>query len=150
MVGGQLVVYATYKPYYDETKDAEAILGTFSTTDAAHSRLNGFINEFVGSFLLFLGGASILTHAPYFETNNAAVFIALGFLVMTLVASLGGATGPALNPARDLGLELFMHYCQFLIKRTPIGGVMPLFRWWLLSWQVFAQSNWEKYFSVSI
>ena len=36
----------------------------------------------------------------------SSVFIALGFLVGTLVASLGGATGPALNPARDLGPRL--------------------------------------------
>lgn len=118
---GQLVVYATYKPYYDDTEDAETILGTFSTIDAAHSRLNGFINEFVGSFLLFLG-ASILTHAPYFEHNNAAVFIALGFLVMTLVTSLGGATGPALNPARDLGPRIIHALLPIMNKQDSQWG----------------------------
>jgi glycerol uptake facilitator protein len=102
---GQLVVYAAYKPYYDFTTNPDSILGTFSTTDAAHSRVNGFINEFIGSFLLFFV-AMALTHASYFETNPGVVFIALGLLVATLVASLGGATGPALNPARDLGPRL--------------------------------------------
>jgi glycerol uptake facilitator protein len=102
---GQLVVYFSYKPHYDLTTDPESILGTFSTIDASHSTWNGFINEFVGSFVLFFG-ATAFTHAPYFEANKSAVFIALGFLVATLVASLGGATGPALNPARDLGPRL--------------------------------------------
>ncbi|GEP19457.1 MIP/aquaporin family protein [Pediococcus argentinicus] len=99
---GQLIVYAAYKPHYDQTTNPEAILGTFSTIDASKSHLNGFINEFVGSFLLFLGAVA-LTHAPYFKANMGTVFIGLGLLVMTLVASLGGPTGPALNPARDLG-----------------------------------------------
>ncbi|AEV95028.1 MIP/aquaporin family protein [Pediococcus claussenii] len=99
---GQLVVYWAYKPHYDQTTNPEAILGTFSTIDASKSHLNGFINEFVGSFILFFG-AIAFTSAPYFKNSPATVFIALGLLVMTLVASLGGPTGPALNPARDLG-----------------------------------------------
>ncbi|MCZ3394430.1 aquaporin, partial [Enterococcus faecium] len=87
------------------TTNTESILGTFSTIDASHSSWNGFANEFIGSFVLFFG-ATAFTHAPYFEANKGSVFIALGFLVGTLVASLGGATGPALNPARDLGPRL--------------------------------------------
>ena len=102
---GQLVVYFPYKPHYDLTTNTESILGTFSTIDASHSSWNGFANEFIGSFVLFFG-ATAFTHAPYFEANKGSVFIALGFLVGTLVASLGGATGPALNPARDLGPRL--------------------------------------------
>ncbi|MBF7121318.1 MIP/aquaporin family protein [Pediococcus pentosaceus] len=102
---GQLVVYFAYKPHYDLTTNTESILGTFSTIDASHSSWNGFANEFIGSFVLFFG-ATAFTHAPYFEANKGSVFIALGFLVGTLVASLGGATGPALNPARDLGPRL--------------------------------------------
>lgn len=102
---GQLVVYFAYKPHYDLTTNTESILGTFSTIDASHSSWNGFANEFIGSFVLFFG-ATAFTHAPYFEANKGSVFIALGFLVGTLVASLGGATGLALNPARDLGPRL--------------------------------------------
>lgn len=102
---GQLVVYFAYKPHYDLTTNTESILGTFSTIDASHSSWNGFANEFIGSFVLFFG-ATAFTHAPYFDANKGSVFIALGFLVGTLVASLGGATGPALNPARDLGPRL--------------------------------------------
>ena len=102
---GQLVVYFAYKPHYDQTSNAESILGTFSTIDASNSLWNGFVNEFVGSFLLFFG-AIALTTAAYFKKDISSVYIALGLLVSTLVASLGGATGPALNPARDLGPRL--------------------------------------------
>ncbi|MCC3238312.1 aquaporin family protein, partial [Pediococcus acidilactici] len=50
---GQLVVYWAYLPHYDQTTDPESILGTFGTIDASDSLWNGFVNEFVGSFILF-------------------------------------------------------------------------------------------------
>lgn len=99
---GQLVIVLAYKPYYDRTTDTEAILGTFSTIDAANSQLNGFINEFVGTFLLVLGAVSMTAD----KIDPRADFIGLGFLVMSLVISFGGPTGPALNPARDIGPRL--------------------------------------------
>ncbi|WP_409022771.1 MIP/aquaporin family protein [Dellaglioa sp. P0083] len=102
---GQAIVVAAYKPYYDQTTDPERILGTFSTIDAAQSKLNGFINEFVGTFILIFGAIGI-TKAPFFSDNLGTAHLGLGFLVLVLVASLGGATGPALNPARDLAPRL--------------------------------------------
>ncbi len=86
---GQLVIVLAYKPYYDRTTDTEAILGTFSTIDAANSQLNGFINEFVGTFLLVLGAVSMTAD----KIDPRADFIGLGFLVMCLVISFGGANG---------------------------------------------------------
>lgn len=56
----------------------------------------------MGSFILFFGALGI-TKAPFFQNNLGTAHLALGFLVLTLVASVGGPTGPALNPARDLG-----------------------------------------------
>ncbi|KRL85029.1 MIP/aquaporin family protein [Lacticaseibacillus pantheris] len=99
---GQLIVVAAYKPHYDMTTNPQHILGTFSTISASKSKLNGFVNEFVGSFILFFGALGI-TKAPFFQNNLGTAHLALGFLVLTLVASVGGPTGPALNPARDLG-----------------------------------------------
>ncbi|MFC6314025.1 MIP/aquaporin family protein [Lapidilactobacillus achengensis] len=98
---GQAVVVLIYKPHYDMTTNPEHILGTFSTIDATSSRLNGFFNEFVGTFILIFSALGI-TKAPFFKNDLGTAHLALGFLVMTLVASLGGPTGPALNPARDL------------------------------------------------
>lgn len=98
---GQLVVIACYKPYFDKTTNPNNILACFSTTNANNSIANGFINEFVGSFVLFFCALGI-TKAPFFADSQGVAHLALGFLVLTLVASLGGPTGPALNPARDL------------------------------------------------
>ncbi|KRM54325.1 MIP/aquaporin family protein [Lacticaseibacillus sharpeae] len=99
---GQLLVVAAYKPHYDMTTNPQHILGTFSTINATKSKFNGFVNEFIGSYILFIGALGI-TKAPFFAQNVGVAHFGLGFLVATLVASLGGPTGPALNPARDLG-----------------------------------------------
>ncbi|MCH4056498.1 MIP/aquaporin family protein [Lapidilactobacillus gannanensis] len=98
---GQAIVVLIYKPHYDMTTNPQHILGTFSTIDATSSRFNGFANEFVGTFILIFSALGI-TKAPFFHNDLGTAHLALGFLVMTLVASLGGPTGPALNPARDL------------------------------------------------
>lgn len=102
---GQLIVVAVYQPYYRQTNDAHRIFATFSTTNAADSVVNGFANEFVGSFVLFFAAVGI-TKSNLFHNAPGLAHVALGFLVWALVVSLGGPTGPALNPARDLGPRL--------------------------------------------
>lgn len=106
---GQLAVVVAYKPYYDETTGDECILGTFSTIDAAHSYVNGFINELIGTFILVLGALAMTND----KVDPRADFIGLGFLVMCLVISFGGPTGPALNPARDLAPRIIHSLCRF-------------------------------------
>ena len=101
-MAGQLAIVATHKPYYDLTTDPDDILGTFSTINAARSRANGFANELVGSFVLFFCAMAIVK-SPFAAHEPAVAHMTLGFLVWALVAGLGGPTGPALNPARDLG-----------------------------------------------
>ncbi len=104
-IAGQLVIVASYKPYYNQTENLDHVFGTFATTNSVGSKFNGFVNEFFGSFILFIGAIGI-TKAPFFEDNLGTAHFALGFLVWTLVASLGGPTGPGLNPARDFGPRL--------------------------------------------
>lgn len=48
--------------------------------------------------------------SPYVTGSLAVAHIGIGFLVMVLVTSLGGPTGPALNPARDFGPRLLHHF----------------------------------------
>ena len=67
-VAGQLIVYVTYLPHYKDTDDAEAILGTFCTTDAHNDRVNYFLNEFFGTFMLVLGAPVSYTHLRAHET----------------------------------------------------------------------------------
>ena len=66
------------------------------------SRSNGFANELLGSFVLFFCALAIV-RSPFATNEPGVSHMALGFLVWALVAGLGGPTGPALNPARDLG-----------------------------------------------
>lgn len=98
---GQIALFAIYYPFYKKTEDVNSILGTCSTIPAGNY-VNGFIAEFFGTFLLVLGAMFILNSAALKSTVGIGQ-LALGFLVCTLVASLGGPTGPGLNPARDLG-----------------------------------------------
>lgn len=100
---GQLAVVAMHKPYYDQTENPTAILGTFSTIENTGSVFNGFISEFIGSFVLFFGALGLTHNTFNGHADLEAAHLGIGFLVMALVASLGGPTGPALNPARDLG-----------------------------------------------
>ena len=97
---GQLVVYITYYPHYKDTEDANAILGTFCTTDAHNDRVNYFVNEFFGTLVLVVGALCCLS-LPWGEEDHAAASIVVGFIVWGLVTSMGGPTGPGLNPARD-------------------------------------------------
>ena len=140
---GQLVVVATHRPYYLQTENPNNILGTFSTISSLDkgtpesrkaASINGFINEFAGSFVLFFAalgltknffGAEVASLAQKAATEQGAMFdgtstaaklalsqahapglgiahLALGFLVMALVTSLGGPTGPGLNPAPSI------------------------------------------------
>ncbi|ADK14621.1 MULTISPECIES: MIP/aquaporin family protein [Clostridium] len=99
---GQVILYFVYLPFYKKTENTESILGTCSTISASGSYINGFITEFFGTFLLVLGAEFMLNSTDLKQTIGIG-YLGLGFLVCTLVTSLGGPTGPGLNPARDLG-----------------------------------------------
>ena len=101
-MAGQAAIVLTHKPYYDRTTNTDDVLATFSTANAAHSRVNGFANELLGSVVLFSCALAIV-HSPLTATEPGLAHVTIGFLVWGLVAGLGGPTGPALNPARDLG-----------------------------------------------
>jgi glycerol uptake facilitator protein len=111
---GMLIVYLNYKQHYDETSNGEDIRGTFCTAPAMRSNIYNFICEFTGTFILLLGIRGI-TYSEVFKTTFQSsggeivgtVGIMGSFLVGILVwgigLSLGGTTGYAINPARDLG-----------------------------------------------
>lgn len=101
---GGVVVYLFYKDHFDATEDATAKLGVFATIPAIENHWRNFISEVVGTFILvlvilFLG-----------DKNNSAEIglgtigaIPVGLLVVVIGMALGGTTGYAINPARDLG-----------------------------------------------
>ncbi|WP_080875655.1 MIP/aquaporin family protein [Oceanobacillus timonensis] len=96
---GAIIVYFQYLPHWRETEDKSAKLGVFATGPAVRSYPANLVSEIIGTFVLVLGllfiGANEFT-----EGLNPAV---VGLLIVAIGMSLGGPTGYAINPARDLG-----------------------------------------------
>jgi glycerol uptake facilitator protein len=101
---GALFVWIAYKQHFDETTDQGAILGTFSTGPAIRSPLWNTITEILGTIILLVGVGAIFSGAtaPDGPVAGLGPFL-VGALVWGIGLSLGGPTGYAINPARDLG-----------------------------------------------
>lgn len=100
---GAVLVWLSYKQHFDDTEDPELILASFSTIPAKRNRIHNFTTEFIGTFIFMLG--------VFFITRSSAALGALdalpvALLVLGIGLSLGGPTGYAINPARDLGPRL--------------------------------------------
>ncbi len=102
---GACLVWLTYKDHYKATKDEAAILATFSTAPAIRNTVSNLITEAIGTFVLVF--AVLYITGPRFgdETGSLGSLDALpvGLVVLAIGLSLGGPTGYAINPARDLG-----------------------------------------------
>ncbi len=98
MVGATLV-WIHYLPHWSRTEDPAAKLAVFCTAPAIRHTPGNLISEFIGTFVL-LFGLSALGANRFADGLNP---IAVGALVLAIGLSLGGTTGYAINPARDLG-----------------------------------------------
>ena len=109
MIGAALV-WLHHKPHYDITKDEGALLATFSTGPAIRNPIMNLISEIIGTFVLVFG-VFYIVGAKVGETSaslGALDGLAVALLVVVIGISLGGTTGYAINPARDLGPRI-MH-----------------------------------------
>jgi glycerol uptake facilitator protein len=105
---GAIVVFLAYLPHWRETDDPGLKLACFSTGPAIRNPITNFICEFIGTFALLFGVLAIGNHfsgTTDLKTGLSGAFTPLivGFLVWAIGLSLGGPTGYAINPARDLG-----------------------------------------------
>ena len=101
---GAALVWIHYFPHWKVTEDAEIKRATFCTSPAIRNPIANFISEAIGTALLvFVVGA--MTSKLVLSTGPAAGFspYLVGCLVWAIGLSLGGTTGYAINPARDLG-----------------------------------------------
>ena len=98
---GAVLVYLAYLPHWAETEDPGLKLAVFSTGPAIRNPAMNVVTEAIGTFVLVFG---LLAWLANDATAGDAMFpLVVGFLIVGIGMSLGGPTGYAINPARDLG-----------------------------------------------
>jgi glycerol uptake facilitator protein len=113
---GATLVWLAYLNHWGETEDPGLKLACFSTAPAIRNPVANMITEVIGTFLLLFGILGIVANKAPVEIGLSALLI--GLLVFAIGLSLGGPTGYAINPARDLGPRI-MHAI------LPIAGKGP-------------------------
>lgn len=96
---GATLVWLTYLDHWQATEDKGAILGTFATGPAIRNYPANVLTEMIGTIVLVLG---LLSFSQYTFADGMNPLV-VGVLIVSIGLSLGGATGYAINPARDLG-----------------------------------------------
>lgn len=97
---GAVLVWLAYKRQFDETEDNSLILAAFSTGPAIRDYKWNLVSEFIGTAVFVFGVMSIFNKFNAIDSGFGP--FAVGILVYSIGLSLGGATGYAINPARDL------------------------------------------------
>lgn len=104
---GSTLVWLKYKDHFDATEDSNLKMACFCTGPAIRNPFLNFMSEFIGSFVLIF----VIFHFTNAEIADTKTPVGLGsigampvmFLVWAIGLSLGGTTGYAINPVRDLG-----------------------------------------------
>ncbi len=103
---GAILVYLAYLAHWAETEDPGLKLAVFCTGPAIRNTPANLITEFIGTFMLLFGvlfiGGLTMAH-DVLSGSLATGALPVGLLVLVIGLSLGGPTGYAINPARDLG-----------------------------------------------
>ncbi|MBI5857766.1 MAG: aquaporin family protein [Sphingobacteriales bacterium] len=99
-IAASTIIFIAYKQHFDETENKDLKLAVFCTAPAIRNTTWNLATEIIGTFILVLG-ASLLS-LPKSNTGQLGA-LPVGLLVLAIGLSLGGPTGYAINPARDLG-----------------------------------------------
>ncbi|MDT7725283.1 MAG: glycerol uptake facilitator protein [Actinomycetota bacterium] len=111
MVGailGAMLCWAVYKLQFDDHPEPENTLGIFSTIPQIRNNVWNLVTEIIGTFvllafILFSPSAGMAKEGVPQFGNGALGYAGVAFVVLVIGTSLGGPTGYAINPARDLG-----------------------------------------------
>jgi glycerol uptake facilitator protein len=140
---GATLVWLSYLDHWRETEDPGLKLACYSTAPAVRNPVANMITEIVGTFVLVFGILAFVANADTLATGLVPLLV--GLLVFAIGLSLGGPTGYAINPARDLGPRI-MHailpiagkgssdwgYAWVPVLGPLVGGALGAlcFEWW--------------------
>ena len=99
-ITGAIIVWLAYKQHFDSTDDKDGKLAVFCNAPAIRGYGYNLITEIIGTFVLVFGALAMSNPASTLGTLDA---LPVGLLILGIGLSLGGPTGYAINPARDLG-----------------------------------------------
>jgi len=118
-ITGAIIVWISYKQHFDETTDPNSQLAVFCNAPAIRNTGYNLITESVGTFVLVLGASLFSKHAA---TSGALDALPVALLILGIGLSLGGPTGYAINPARDLGPRIAHFILPIKNKRDSDWG----------------------------
>lgn len=102
---GALIVWIAYRQHFDATEDKATKLGVFCTSPAISKPIDNMLTEIIGTMILIMGALFMTKSYNSLGTLDA---LPVALLVLGIGLSMGGPTGYAINPARDLGPRI-MH-----------------------------------------
>ena len=140
---GAVLVWLTYFKHWEGT-DPDGQLAVFSTGPAIRNSTWNLVTEVIGTFMLMFGVFGITGDSGTLGSLSA---LTVGFLVWSIGLSLGGPTGYAINPARDLGPRIAHAILPIPGKRDSdwgyswvpivgplIGAAIGAGLWMILGW----------------
>ena len=122
---GGIIVWHTYLPHWVATTDPRAKLAVFCTGPAIRKPFPNIVSETVATFMLVLGLLAVLSPANLLPGSDLAKGfgpLLVGVIVWGIGLSLGGQTGYAINPARDLGPRIAHALLPIPAKGTSDWG----------------------------
>jgi len=124
---GAALVWLLYFPHWKETPDTAAKLGCFCTAPAIRNTIANLLSEIIATFVLVLVGGAIFSKGVSAAGPAAGLGPYLvGSLVWGIGLSLGGPTGYAINPARDLGPRIAHAILPIAGKGGSDWGYAPI------------------------
>lgn len=118
-ITGATVAWLAYKQHFEATEDKDLKLAVFCNAPAIKSTAHNLLTEIIGTFVLLFGALAMSKPTDALGTLNA---LPVGLLVLGIGLSLGGPTGYAINPARDLGPRIAHSILPVAGKRDSNWG----------------------------
>ncbi len=116
---GAVIVYILFKAQFDATEDGNTKLGVFCTAPAVPNKKLNFLSEFIGTMVLVFAIKGIVNVTG---CASGVEFFLIFAIIVSIGMSLGGLTGYAINPARDLGPRIAHAVLPIKNKRDSNWG----------------------------